>query len=293
MELNETPPDQPPPNDIAINVLLVDKRVHDYDKVMDAIDPDIAVGVLFDFYCDTFDMIKTRIMETLSSVQVLPVGTKIRVASVGLLQHNYQLPTCFMINSMRPGGVIHGVEWNDPRLDTWSEFSSFMSWCNVELGAVHFDMIACALYSDNNWKYVIDTLETQLPGGMIIRASTDLTGSAAMGGNWFLETHTGVNLKTVYFTDAIDEYSYVLGYSSDYTGIILSNGQVKMWGKSLYNNYSPFGSIGPGKYSIPFTPSELTNVVAKKIIIGDYKTFVLDYIKMCMQVEEMTVAFLD
>ncbi len=274
MELNETPPDQPPPNDIAINVLLVDKRVHDYDKVMDAIDPDIAVGVLFDFYCDTFDIIKTRIMETLSSVQVLPVGTKIRVASVGLLQHNYQLPTFFMINSMRPGGVIHGVEWNDPRLDTWLEFSSFISWCNTELGAVHFDMLACALYSNSNWKYVIDTLETQLPGGMIIRASTDLTGSAAMGGNWFLETHTGVNMKTVYFTDAIDKYSYVLGGSSQFSGVILSNGQVKMWG--TYNFNYVFGSIGLGTFSTPFTPTELTNVFAKKIAVGYHFTLVLD-----------------
>ena len=64
-------------------------------------------------------------------------------------------------------------------------------------------MMACALYSDatNNWKYIIDTLTAQT--GVTIRASNDDTGAASLGGDWFLESHTGVNWNTVYFTEAI------------------------------------------------------------------------------------------
>jgi hypothetical protein len=61
--------------------------------------------------------------------------------------------------------------------------------------------MACALYSDPNWKYVIDELQTRL--AINIRASLDNTGAPAMGGNWILESDSA-NLKDVYFTDAID-----------------------------------------------------------------------------------------
>ncbi len=258
-----------------VNILLIDKRVHNYDYICNSINNDIARYVLFDFYQDTIDDIKERINVVLNANEV--GDSRKTVTSVGILQHNYNLPDYQLTAQMYKPCIVVGVNTLDPQLDSWSEFSSFISWCNAVLGAVHFDMLACALYSDNNWKYVIDTLETQLPGGMIIRASTDLTGSATMGGNWFLETHTGVNLKTVYFTDAIDEYSYVLLNTTTNKGVILSNGQVKMWG---YSSVYAFGSNGPNTYYTPFTPTQLTNIVATKIVMGSINpngnTFVLD-----------------
>jgi hypothetical protein len=65
-------------------------------------------------------------------------------------------------------------------------------------------MMACAIYSDANWKYIINKLETDT--GVTIRASTDDTGATTLGGDWFLESNTGVNLKGLYFTEAIEHY---------------------------------------------------------------------------------------
>jgi len=82
-------------------------------------------------------------------------------------------------------------------------------------------MMACALYANSDGKYIIDTLKVQT--GVTVRASTDDTGAARLGGDWFLESHTGVNLKTVYFTEAIEEYRGVLLMLISYS--IYSNNQ--------------------------------------------------------------------
>jgi hypothetical protein len=103
------------------------------------------------------------------------------------------------------GSVILGVTDRDPELATHSPLRDLITWCNTtpEINAAYFDMMACALYSNPDWKYIIDTLSAQT--GVTIRASTDDTGAASLGGDWFLESHSGVNLKTVYFTEAIEE----------------------------------------------------------------------------------------
>jgi uncharacterized protein YjbI with pentapeptide repeats len=108
---------------------------------------------------------------------------------------------------------------------------------------MYFDMMACALYSDVNWKYIIDKLETQT--GVTIRASTDDTGAATLGGDWFLETHASMNLKTVYFTEAIEEYNGTLFtrfYNRKrYTTKGAAVGSISGWG---YSNVSlPFSSV--------------------------------------------------
>ena len=38
-----------------VNILLIDKRVHNYDYIYNSINNDIARYVLFDFYQDTID----------------------------------------------------------------------------------------------------------------------------------------------------------------------------------------------------------------------------------------------
>ena len=50
-----------------MNILLIDKRVSQYEDIVAAIDPVLAIGVVFDYYADTFETIKTRISEALGS----------------------------------------------------------------------------------------------------------------------------------------------------------------------------------------------------------------------------------
>ena len=214
-----------------MNLLLIDKRVQAYETIVAAIDPALAVGVVFDYFEDTFDTLKTR-------MRALRLTNSAGI-SVGLLQHNYKAPMFSMLASADVAPVAQ-VAARDPELARWAQFRDFVAWCKTEFSIAHFDMMACALYSDNNWKYIIDTLATQT--GVTVRASTDNTGAAALGGDWFLESHTGVNLKTVYFTSAIEAYRGVLYLNSyelrKYSTKGAATGSVITWGQSGYGGDS-------------------------------------------------------
>jgi len=183
-----------------INILLIDKRISQYDAIIASIDPALSVGITFDYYTDTFDTLKERM-----------VSSGIHANSVGLIQHNYRIPIFKMVDAQTISSTIEQVELYDNELSTWAPLKEFIEWCKTELSSTHFDIMACALYSNNDWKYVIDTLSTQT--GVEIRASTDNTGSSSLGGNWVLESHVGVNLKEVYFNDSIDNYTHLLDYT--------------------------------------------------------------------------------
>ena len=222
-----------------MNILLIDKRVQDYETIIAAIDPAFAVGIVFDYYEDTFDTVKARI----GALGLTNGTTQI---SVGLIQHNYRAPMFTMLASADVAPIAQ-VESQDPELERWTQFRDFITWCKTtpEINAAHFDMMACALYSDPDWKYVIDTLTTQT--GVTVRASTDDTGSASLGGDWFLESHTGINLKTVYFTEAIEAYRGVLytypigiGNNRNYMTKGFATGSVIPWGDIQRGGWSQF-----------------------------------------------------
>ena len=152
---------------------------------------------------------------------------RVVTTAVAVDETMYWVNPAFCCHPVGPGGRVAEAETQDPQLASWDSMRDFISWCSVtpEIDAVYFDMMACALYSDNNWKYVIDTLTIQT--GVTIRASTDTTGAAALGGNWFLESGGGVNLKDVYFTEQINSYQMVL-YENSYNAI-------KINGDGLYD----------------------------------------------------------
>lgn len=207
------------------NILLVDKRVQDYEILVSAANADLCNVIVFDYDTDTISSIKERIMGA--------VNNQAQALCVGLVQHNYHLPFFKMVSSIALSPVAQ-VEKYDSGLLGWKEFSDFIIWCKTELSVQYFDMMACALYSDPNWRYIIDKLTEQT--GVTIRASTDDTGAESVGGNWFLESHTGVDLKTVYFTDQVDAYQgalYFYSYSvRNYTTKSVSPGSVVTWGSA-------------------------------------------------------------
>ena len=49
------------------NILLIDKRVLDYETILAAIDANICIPVLFDYYTDTVEDIKARIVDTVEA----------------------------------------------------------------------------------------------------------------------------------------------------------------------------------------------------------------------------------
>jgi alpha-tubulin suppressor-like RCC1 family protein len=226
-----------------MNIVLIDKRVSRYEDIVAAIDPAVAVGVVFDYYEDTFDTLKARMRD-------IGLTNTTTGNSVGLIQHNYRTPMFSMLASADVAPVAQ-VESQDPDLARWTQFRDFIGWCKTEMNTAHFDMMACALYSDTNWKYVIDTLSAQT--GVTVRASTDNTGSATLGGNWFLESHIGVNLKTVYFTELIEEYWGVLYLEPydirDYSTKGFATGSIQSWGRSD-TGWTSWGYVNSGVVAV-------------------------------------------
>lgn len=225
------------------NILLIDKRVQDYETIIASIDPEICIPILFDYYTDTITDIKDRILsEVVAEANLeVPDGTPSTARCVGLIQHNYNRPFYNLVAADTEVSLVMGVPDRDPELTTWSPLRGLITWCvtRPEIGIAYFDMMACALYSIVDWKYIIDNLTTQIGHGIEIRASTDNTGSSTLGGNWFLESHTGVNLKGVYFTEAIDEYRGTL-FMEPFDALecvtkSFTPGNILTWGSVLYN----------------------------------------------------------
>jgi len=236
------------------NLVLIDKRVTDFASIVDAID--ISNGahyIVFDVFDnggDPFAAIQTKIGEL-----NIPAFD-----SVGLVQHNYNAPFYQMFGPACPHARIMGVETSDASLQTWQSVTDFITLLKTTYGIHNFDLMACALYSNANWKYVIDTLSVQT--GVTIRASADNTGSAGLGGNWFLESHTGVNMKGVYFTEAIEEYRGVLFLASynirKYSTKGFATGSLVTWGNGYggADSSSVSGSLASGVvavYNMPFS----------------------------------------
>ena len=250
------------------NIILIDKRVQDYETIVAAVDTVLCIPVLFDYYNDTLDSIKARIAGAAGhgcvANDTLPPSPSPSSSPrcVGLLQHNYNHPFYNLVATGTESSVITNVAERDPELATWAPLRDLIAWCATTMtsnidgagGTLYFDMMACALYSNPDWKYIIDTLTTQT--GATIRASTDDTGAAALGGDWFLESHTGVNLKTVYFTELIEEYRgilYLYPYDiREYPTKGFATGSVQAWGSSSYGGTTP-GNVSSGVVAVYYT----------------------------------------
>jgi len=234
------------------NLVLIDKRVIDYATIVNAVDvSNDAHYIVFDVFelgggddgADPFAAIHAKISEL-----NIPA-----FSSIGLVQHNYNAPFYQMFGPACAQARIMGVETADPTLQTWQSVTDFITLLKTNYGIQNFDLMACALYSDANWKYVIDTLAVQT--GVTIRASADNTGSAGLGGNWFLESHTGVNMKGVYFTEAIEEYRGVLfnlSHNRQYSTKGFATGSLQAWGDSSYGGTAP--NITSGVVAVYSTP---------------------------------------
>ena len=227
-----------PPTTVSA-VLLVDQRIQGYETIVSSVKPDIRCIVF-----DANQVSEACIQQSITSFQyILNQITDLGVSSfanIGIVQHNRNTPLhqFFGVNPDELSTVA-SVESSDPTLQTWAGVSSFITTLKTVYGVQNVDLMACALYSNPDWKYIIDTLVGQT--GVEIRASTDDTGSSELGGNWFLESHTGVNLKTVYFTDAIDTFTGLLDMmfavatntQFGWNNMIVPPSTLAVWGNNL------------------------------------------------------------
>ena len=74
------------------NILLIDKRVQDYDTIVTATDPEICIPVLFDYYTDTIDDIKARVSASESASASAGTGKSFKALSMDCLSRAAALP---------------------------------------------------------------------------------------------------------------------------------------------------------------------------------------------------------
>ena len=199
-----------PPANAVSAVLLVDQRIQGYETIVSAVKPDVRC-IVFDVedksHPSMVDYIKAKINE-------------LNIASfdaIGLAQYNEHRSSYQMFGPSSPSATIENVMTSDPTLQTWSYITDLFVWLKTTYTVKNFDMLACALYLDMNWRYIIDNLSTI--SGVEVRASSNRTGSNILGGDWILES-TGVNLKNVYFDETIDNFEGVLDVTGTVTNIV-------------------------------------------------------------------------
>lgn len=174
-------------------LLLVDSSIVGYEKLVAAAKPTVSVCV-FDKYTDTFASLKERIGTT--SAQ-----------TVGIVQHGAANAADYkLLETQALPAVLYNAHATDPSLESWSELQDFYRFLKSN-GASVIDLISCSLYSNPDWVYVLQKLESTL--GIQFRASTNETGNLSSGGDWIQESH-GVNIEELYFTSAIQEFTGLL-----------------------------------------------------------------------------------
>ena len=108
------------------------------------------------------------------------------------------------------------------------------------------DFLGCALLQSSDWKYTLDTLESEQHLHLNIRASDDNTGNLKVGADWVLETDN-VNIKELYFNgESIEKWYYTLSVWPT-TSLTIPQTNIKF--SELYVALLNNGTV-PGSYLI-------------------------------------------
>ena len=227
------------------NLILIDSRIPGIDDIISSLTPNTE-SVVFDYLVDTLEDIQLRIQKPYESIAIV--------------QHNYGSPFFNMLKSM-DNAVITDVMNVDIELESWKGFIDFIQWLKQN-GANYVDLLACNLWSNPDWVYVIEQLRSRLK--LTIRASIDITG---VDGNFILESDN-FNMIGYYFTENILNYKYNFYASStpdinglSYTPIIFTASNPGYIPATAYN------SILGTTASIPLT-TDISNVAMVSMTKG-------------------------
>jgi hypothetical protein len=193
-----------------MRLVLIDNRIPDIHYISESFTEEVEY-IVFDFHTDTIDTIQDKIVEIFGRDEVSyknrifteSIGRSklVNYESVAIIQHNYNLSNYQLVANCSPS-TLTDLATEDPALESWREYITFLVWLKTERGVAYVDLLACGLWANENWKYLIETVRER--EGVHIRASLDITGA---GGDFVLESD-GVDMVGIYFTEKILEYKY-------------------------------------------------------------------------------------
>ena len=189
------------------NALLFDRTldidVVQIEKVQRSLTPN-TVMIPFEPTNDSYE----RVMGVLKSMSGDPHVDFKNVSIFQDYKENSESYTLFDAN------IVHSlkdVSMNDPELGSWSDFKNFVFTLQNDLSIENLDLLMCKIYSDENWRYVLSRIESELTT-LNIRSSDDNTGHIMFDGDWVLESEgVDVNMIRVYFTEEVKNLEIVLG----------------------------------------------------------------------------------
>jgi len=173
------------------NLLLINNNISQIDILINSLNSNTEY-IIYN-HSDSIDLILSKINPTKN------------YNNFGIINHYIQNYPYF---DFYPYPLINNISSLDPNLESWNNIKRLFLHLKNNHNTIYFDLLACSLYSNPNWKYIIDKLEFDL--NINIRASTDLTGSLS-NANWYLETDD-INIKDIYFNDNIINFTETLYY---------------------------------------------------------------------------------
>jgi len=171
-----------------VNVLLVDTRIKNYNLIVNSLNSTTKV-VYLNYETDT-------LASLLVKIRALSLTF---IDRLGILQHNNSPLYYKLVQNMSTMLLTNYTQWRP--------FTEFLLSIKSSYQLNYVDFMACALSNDTNWRNILTIMTNDT--NLKFAASIDTTGSSNLGGNWYLETGD-VNLKSVYFTNAIDNYNGLL-----------------------------------------------------------------------------------
>lgn len=229
---------------MTIKLLIIDTRVKNYEVFINSRQDGVKF-VTYDYYVDTYSSLIHRILAELNGEFI---------DTVALISHA-SIDGYFKFLGTEQPSILQNIQSIDPSLNSWTEFASF--WQNI--GASTIDLLGCALYMNDDWRYVLNTLEEQMD--VDFRASVDDTGALALGGNWILESDN-VNAKDIYFTEAIEGWIDLLT-----TSIAFHNAVIDTSGRLYTCGANSDGQLGHGDIGVRLTRFTLVSTISNEVII--------------------------
>ena len=158
--------------------------------------------IIYERDIDTFEDIKQIIHNYIDDNNSV-------ITNIALFNENddQDVFNCFSDES----SIVLDVSTQDFELNTWTKFNNFVQYLQNDLNIENFDLLMCRIYSDENWKFVLDKIESSLIN-LNIRSSDDNTGHVLGNGDWILESETiDVDLVNTYFNEKIYDIEIILG----------------------------------------------------------------------------------
>jgi hypothetical protein len=176
-------------------LILVDTNISGYSDIVGSL-KDNVICIELDYTNDTYSSIINKINSKGSSFD-----------TIGIIQHGADWLKTYKFVDKEDGVPVDNIQESDPELNSWSSIIDFFTQLKQLYTVSTIDLISCQLYSNKEWVYIIQKLQEKL--GIVIRASNNNTGNLASGGDWIQES-AGVDIRNIYFTDAIDNFIGIL-----------------------------------------------------------------------------------